>query len=517
MSPVDWMVLAAYAAAVLVIGLLSGRGHQTAGDFYLAGRRMPVWAVLCSMVATELSGATFLGVPHEGFTGDWTYLQFAVGSLAARIVLAAWFIRLYYRMDLVTVYGFLEQRFGRGSQLCSAWFFLVGRLVASGVRLFIAGLAFATVTGLSVEVSILLAGLVAGAYTLGGGMRAVIWTDTLQGAVFLIAAGAALVVVGMRLQGGLAAGFELAGATGKLGLVHLPPLLSGGTGAATVWERLGVLWQGLQEHYLGGAKALPVALAGGFCLTLATHGTDQDMVQRLLTARSGARGGRALVLSGLATFPLVALFLSVGTALWLFYRTGLSDHAAGYPLDPKSAFPLFIFHEIPGGIRGLIFAGLFAASMSSMDSAVNALATTWMVDVRRGSRAMGGPAAGSRRATVVFAALVTGCALAMVPYNASLEALDPAESPPVTLVQLALSAMTMVYGGLLGAFLVGLVTRRGSDRSVVVGMLAAGACGTVLFLQPVYLDAVVVAWPWWIILGTLVAFLIGATSGRRRP
>jgi len=510
MQTVDWLVMGLYAAAVLAIGLWVGRGRQTTGDFFLGGRRMPVWAVFCSMVATELSAATFIGVPHAAYLGNWSYVQFAFGALAAKIVLAVWFITLYHRLNLITVYGFMEQRFGRRAHLCSAWFFLGGRLLASGVRLFIAGLAFATVTGFSVEVAIVVAGVIAAAYTLAGGIKAVIWTDTLQGAVFLVAAVAAIVVVVGRVDGGLGGALSAASEAGKLEVFQFPSLLTSGTSAEETWGFLGRLWEGFRTNYLQGGNSLVMCVLFAFFLGLSTHGTDQDMIQRLLTTRTGRGGGRALWLSGLSNFPLSILFLLVGTLLWAFYQGDISGFDGSYSIaDDKRIFPIFVLNEMPTGLRGLVFAGLFAAAMSSLDSAVNALATTWSVDIRGHKDGSTTSLGGVKLATGVFSALLIGAAVVMVPYEKKAAA---AGSADFSLVILALSAMTVVYGGLLGGFLVGLVTpTRGTDGSVFAGMLTGGILGLALFLQPVYLGSTPIGGLWWIIITALVSFGIGAS------
>jgi SSS family transporter len=560
MHAVDWAIILAYGVVVAFIGLKVGRGHQSTEEFFLGGRRIPAWAALCSMVATELSAATFIAVPQNGYENAWWYLQYAIGSFIARVVLATWFLSLYYRLRLVTVYGFLRQRFGRRSELGSAWLFIGGRLVASGSRLFIAALAFATVTGFSVEMAILLAGTLAMAYTVWGGIRAVIWTDTLQGIVFLVAAATALCVIGTRVAGGLPSAWETAFEAGRLRVFHFPDWLHAGTAAEDVWDWLA---RGLDHFYvshIAGSTSFVVAVMGGLFLTLATHGTDQDMVQRLLTTRSSRRGGWALVGSGLVKLPLDALFLAVGTGLWVFYRSPQAAFDGSYDIsDAERILPIFVMHEVPAGLRGLIFAGLFAAAMSSLDSALNSLATTWVVNIRPGRMDPRSQVVTTRWATLIFGMLLIGAAVGLVAYKSSIEAAEAAARLPameaalaefqragedpataarriheatirmhaatdalgsgrLDLISLALSSMSVFYGGLLGAFLVGLCTvRRGTDRSVLAGMLLGSLAGILLFLHPtpLFLGKVVIAWPWWIPIGAAVSFIVGALSRSR--
>ena len=503
MHVLDWIVIGAYGAIVLWIGQRVGRNHQSSEELFLGGRRIPTWAALCSMVATELSAATFIGVPHAAYhSGSWAYLQYAFGSLLARIVLATWFISLYHRLKLVTVYGFLEQRFGRGSQLLSAWLFLVGRIFASGARLFMGALAFATATDMDMGPSILVAGGVAMIYTLSGGIRAVIFTDALQGAVFIIAAIASLIVLGMKGDGGIPGLLSQAADAHRTWVFSFPPLF-GGVSAESAWIFLGDHLGGFADRFLafhGGAPFIG-ALFGGFFLTMATHGTDQDMVQRLLTTKDGKRGGFALIASGVANFPLVLIFLTLGSALWAYYQS-----APAYDIsDHKRIFAIFVMHEMPTGLRGLIFAGLFAAAMSSLDSALNSLATTWVVDIRRNQvKTELEKVQSTRRATLAFGALIISAALICISWYRSL-------AGQVDLVGFALGSMTLVYGALLGAFLVALLTPgRGTNRSVIIGMVGGGIVGFALNLQPAFgFTPAAFAWPWTIVLGTLVSFGIG--------
>jgi SSS family transporter len=491
MTLADGLIIGLYAAALLWIGAVVGGGHSSVSDLTLGGRKLPRWAVLCSMTATELSAATFIGVPHAAYTGDWSYLQLAVGALAAKGLLGRYVIPLYHRLGIVTVYGFLSERFGAAPRRAAALCFVVGRLLASGVRLFIAALALAAVSDVSLELAILGAGVVAGAYTMFGGIRAVVWTDTLQGAIFLVAAGVMLVIL-LPAGGGLAELLDWASVTGRSQIVHLDPGLS-----------------------LTDGRALGTALIGAFFLTLATHATDHDMVQRLLTTRDGRAGGQALIGSAILNFPITLLFLMIGTGLAHFYA-----QAPAYDIsDDARILPLFALHELPSGVRGLAFAGLFAAAMSSLDSAICAIATTWVTDIRPRSQT---PAAASRAirvASAVTCALLIGAAIAMSSYHRALAERAAGNTAGPNLVEFALSSMTIIYGGLLGIFALGLLTRRrGSQSSVVAGLATGAIVGLALFLHPLLLGQSMLAWTWWIPLSATLAFAVGATGrSQARP
>ena len=492
MTATDYLALLLYAALVLALGLRAGRGRRAEGDeFALAGRAVPAWLVLLSLLATELSAATFIGVPHAAWQGAWTYLQFAFGALLGKWALARVALPLYHRLGVVTVYGLLEARFGPATRRAAALAFVFGRLAASGVRLFIAALAFSLVTGTSVEAAIAGVALCSAIYTAAGGLRAVIYTDALQAAVLLLGAGAALAVLAARLPGGLPELVAWGVESGRMAVFRFEPLLS------TV-----------------RTDVFGVAFAGGFFLTLATHGTDHDMAQRLLAARNGREAGRALLGSAWLNFPVTVLFLLIGTGLARFYA-----EPVGYALPVEGhVLPAFALHELPAGLRGLCFAGLFAAAMSSLDSAICAIATAWVVDVRRAPSSSRALARTGRVASLGVAALLAGAALAMAGYQRSLAGLPPEAAPRLSLVELALSAMTIVYGGLLGVFATGLLAPgRGSDRSGVAGLGVGALAGAALFVHPVALGRTLLAWPWWIPVSALCAAAVVLAGGPRPP
>lgn len=429
------------------------------------------------MVATELSAATFLGVPEAAYSGTWSYLELAFGALLGKLAISQRVIPLYHRLGVVSVYQLLRDRFGERSQRTAAGCFVAGRLMASGVRLFIAALAFSVVTGTSMPVSIVACGLIAGIYTRAGGIRSVIWTDILQAGVFLAGAVALLLAAAASVEGGFATIWEWASERGRSDVFTFSPLFS-----------------------LEDTRGFGTALVGGFFLTLATHGTDQDMVQRLLAARGGREGSLALSGSALLNFPLTALFLAVGTTI-------AASHAlspdAWEVTDSARVVPSFALQVLPMGIRGLVFAGLFAAAMSSLDSAICSIASTYAVDIAREPATGERLAARTRWASIFATAGLVASALAMSLYHAALPDTGP------SLVEFALSAMTILYGGLLGVFAVAvLAPRAGSERSAVAGLWVGAAIGLALFLHPIVLDKTWLAWTWWIPLSASTAAAI---------
>jgi Na+/proline symporter len=489
-------VIAAYAVAVLVLGRRAGRNHESAEDLLVGRRSIPTWAVLGSMVATELSAATFLGVPDAAYVGSWSYLELAFGALLGKIVVSVRVIPLYHRLNVVSIYQLLELRFGVRAQRAAAGCFVAGRLLASGVRLFIAALAFAAVTGTGVPTAIVACGVVAGAYTRSGGIRSVIWTDILQAGVFLAGAIALLVAAASAIPGGLGGLLEWAQSGGRMQVFTFSPLFS--------WT---------------DSRGFGTAVVGGFFLTLATHGTDFDMVQRLLTARGGRAGGAALTGSALLNFPITALFLLVGTAIAAHYALA----PPGWETDAGRVVPTYALQALPIGVRGLVFAGLLAAAMSSLDSAICAIATSWTVDFGLGAKTGGevataeALAARTRRAALAASVALVLAALGMSAYHALLPA---GGEGGLGLVEFALSAMTILYGGLLGVFAVAIgMPGRGSERGAVAGLALGSTTGLLLFLHPVVLGEVWLAWTWWIPLSASIAALVTLTvpESKARP
>lgn len=481
-----------YGAVALAIGVwTTRRAKPGAEDFLLGGRHVPTALVLFSLVATELSAATFVGVPSGSYRSlAWTYLQFGIGSILARLVLAHWVIPLYHRERVRTVYEYIGTRFGEGARRATAVTFLVGRWLASSVRLFIAASAFALVLGGGVERAIIGCGIVAAIYSVSGGIRAVIWTDAWQGFVLFAGAIAMVVAISEAAPNGLRSIFEWAQSHNATELFSL------GTPAGVAGSET-PSW--LATMFSTSTHTV-TAILGGFFLTLATHSTDHDMVQRLLTAKSGKAGGRALFWSGFVNVPVVLLFLFIGTGF------AALDEIAGVTRsaeDARGIVSIFVRESMGSPWRGIVIAGLFAAAMSSLDSAICAIGATWSVDVRGGGdSAAGEPRRERRSAFCVALALIVG-ALGFASYDRHFA------DPSISLVEVALSAMTVVSGALLGVFGAGFLTRRGTSRGAVVGLMTGSVIGALLFGQKLVLGEVPIAWPWWIpISGTITFFVV---------
>ncbi len=514
---IDGIVILVYFVAVIAIGLYKGRGERTMEGFAIGDRNIPWWAVLASILAAEISAATFLGAPGEGYAlRNFTYAQLAIGTILARIIIAFLFIKPYYDYRVVSIYEFLNVRFGTPTKNAASAVFLVTRALASGTRLYVA--AVVLVLGYEMlhpgekllpmqEVGIYVAALVfltavTAVYTALGGIKAVVWTDVIQATVMFGALGFAIYTLLHHIPGGWAGAH--ATLTGPKDLAFYDDGIVPGRG---IWPNLKGI---LESEY-----TIWAAIFGSTFLTMATHGTDQDMVQRMLTAKDHLKSRLALILSGLADLPIVFCFLLVGILLWAFYGEPGKQHP----------FAHYILEELPVGIRGLLIAGIFATAMGSLSTALNALATSftedWYLPYLRPGATERQVVRAARISTVVFSVILviigSLTAYAVIVLHSRI-------------IPIVLGIFGYTYGSLLGVFLVGMLTRtRGGNR----GNLLAMVCGFIFvailsglhndiwaLLHPAATlgDKIAPLWkpawlptiefPWRIMFGTLLTFAI---------
>ena len=467
MRPLDVAVIAAYCAAVVVFGLvLSGR-QRDASDYFLGHRGLPWWAIMLSIVATETSALTVISIPGIAARGDLTFLQLALGYLVGRIGVAALLLPGYFEGTQDTAYQRLERRFGPGARRAASGVFLLTRALADCVRIFATAIPLAIITHWSLPAGILAIGLVTVIYTWVGGLRAVVWVDVIQLGVYLLG-GVATLVVATQLAGGTSA-FARAWDAGKLVTLDFTP-------SFTV---LYTFWGGV----LGGAL-----LAG------ASHGTDHLIVQRLLAARGLKDAQRALIGSGVFIIVQFALYLLVGTSLWLAGadQGGRSD----------AIYPSFVITRLPAGLAGLVVAGILAAAMSSHASAVNSLASASTLDFYAPLSGRQEPThllRVGRWLTLLWTAVLVAGAMTLRNQNT-----------PV--VQLALSIASITYGGLLGTYLLGGWWSRARQRDVVVAIIVSVLAMTPVVLGVPWRVLPGLAWPWYVPLGTAVTVAVGILS-----
>ena len=466
LSTADIAVMLAYLVLVTGFGLVLARYQVDSRAYFLGNRNMPWWAVCLSVVATETSVLTFIGVPALSYEGDMRFIQLTLGYLAARILLAAFFLPAYLKQDTYTVYGFLSRRFGPRARSYAAGLFFVTQVLGSGVRLYAAALVLVTVMEISSMVTaIILIAAVTVLYTWAGGISAVIWTDCFQAVIMIGGALLALWLLAGMFPEGLSTVLATAAAEGKLRLWDFSLNL---TGTYTFWS----------------------GLIGGAFLGMASHGTDQVLAQRLLTCRSLADGRKAIVGSALIIIPQFLLFLLVGVLLHYFYLA----HPPLVPLEKADKiFPHFIVHHFPPVAAGLVVAAMFGAAMSTLDSGILALSASTVMDVIRPLSRSKRPAADylllSRGLVVFWGAVLVTVALFAGGWGPVLET--------------GLKVASFTYGPLLGLFILGFFTRVSAPRAVTaaVGM---GLAGIILVVNYTGM-----AWTWYVFTGALITVASG--------
>lgn len=482
-SVLDWTVLGGYFVGLAAMGFALSRKQSGTEDYFLGGRRMPAWAVSLSVVATAISAATFIGAPFQSYAKDLTYLSAVIGQFMAILLVAAFFIPVYYREQVATVYELIGTRFGNRAKLACSWMFMIGRVFANGSRLFMAGIAgsqlmFADSAGWHVATGILMLSAVGVAYTLVGGIKAVIWTEVVQTVVLVGAAVAAIVVLLNRIPAPVS---------------HLVDVLAAApAGTSSAGSKLDVVRVGVSSAGLDLAKpyTLVAALLCWPVFNLAAYGTDHDLAQRMLTCRTAAHGARSAVGAILIGIPITAIFMVIGLLLYVFYdRPDVMGSAwpGARTGNPEDVFLTFIMTQMPRGLAGLMMAGLFAAALSSLSSALNAMAATFVNDVYKRVRPGLNDAAYLRagRWSMAAWALILGAfgcvCIAWHRYNATIAG--------QTLIDFALGVMNFAYAGLAAVFCTAIFTKRGNGGSSMAS-LAVGFL-VVLAMQPA-----VMKW-WW--------------------
>lgn len=492
-TALDVVVLLTYLSATTWLGVWLGRDQKTARDYFVADKAIPWWAILFSVVATETSALTFISIPGVAYLGNLTFLQVAMGYLIGRIVVSYTLLPRYYQGELVTAYSLLERRFGSSTRRFASVTFMVTRAFGDSVRVFATAIPIALILGPQVPkeyvgpVSILLLGVFTIIYTYHGGMRAVVWTDVIQTIVYLMGGAAAVWLIGRGVPDGWSGIIAGAGSQDKLRVFDLS--------------------LGFDKPY-----TLAAGLIGGAFLSMASHGADQLIVQRLLAAPSLSGARKALIGSGVAVILQFLLFLMIGVGLYAFYQ-------ARHFTSPDAIFPSFIVDVMPPGVTGLVVAAILAAAMSTVSGSLNSLsaATTHDIYLPLSGRSADEPSVlrVGKIFTLVWAVILIGGAL-----------LYHQEGTPVVVVALSIASFT--YGGLLGGFGLGILWRRAIQRDAITGMaVGIAAMAFVVFAKPLVatypsLGGVLgplatIAWPWYVLIGTAITITTGVLSSYTHP
>lgn len=500
---IDGIVIVVYLIVVAVFGIWSAGTQKSTTDYFLGGRKMPWWAILFSVVATETSTLTFISIPAVAYGGNLTFLQLTFGYIIGRIIVAIWFLPGYVHGELTTAYQYLEKRFGSGMRKAASSTFIITRLLADGVRLFATAIPLAIIFRFAgvfdgwddmqiYLLAISVISVITLIYTFLGGIKAVIWMDVVQMVIYIGGALFALILLFGKIPMAASEAFSMLGEAGKFTLFNFGFDLS--------WS-----------DFLADPYVFWVAIIGGAIFSVASHGTDQLIVQRLLATGSLKSSQKALIWSGIVASMQFGLFLFIGLILFVFYE-GQTVAELGLSTTDE-VFARFIVDQMPVGIAGLIVASLFAAAMSSLSSSLNALASSTTYDIIK-------PLTGadwddakelwvSRMITIGWGVVLTGSAFLFTWLQLSGD-----DRPAI--VELGLGIASYTYGGLLGIFILGRVFPKPDKKDAMIGFFTGLI--SLLFMVEGALqqflpgDALTIAWPLYTAVGAIIVLIVANLS-----
>jgi SSS family solute:Na+ symporter len=448
-TPLDYGILLFYLIGVTILGSWFGKYQKNTRDYFLGDRNLPWGAVCFSVVATETSTLTFISIPGIAYLTNLNFLQLTFGYLIGRIIISFVFLPAYYRGELSTAYEFLGNRFGLRMRNFSSVIFQLTRLLADGVRLFATAIPLSIITGWSYPVSIAVIGILTIIYTYFGGIRAVVWIDVIQMVVYLGGAIVAGIFLLNHFPGGWQDVIAVVGHEHKFQIFNFD---------------FGKSWT---EFFTGGYNFI-ASILGGMFLSMASHGTDQLIVQRLLTCNNLKNSQKALITSGVLVIFQFALFLVIGLMLYAFYQGQAVGQGSDFVVSSDEIFPKFIVEALPSGLSGIIIAGVFAAAMSTLSGSLNSLASSSMLDIYKSRFGKNNTPKQdlliSRIITAVWGIIFMGGAMIFTD-----------KKNPV--VELGLAIASFTYGGLLGTFLIGVFFKRVRENAALIAQWS-----TILFM-----------------------------------
>ncbi len=449
----DVIVISLYFLTLSWMGWFFSRRQKNTNDYFKGGGRIPWWAAGLSIFGTALSAITFMAIPAKTFATDWSYFMLNMTIFMAAPIIVFVFIPFYRRLDITTAYEYLEIRFNLAVRLIGSLSFILFQVGRMGVIMFLPSIALNVVTGIDIFVCIGLMGIISLAYTMMGGIEAVIWTDVMQVIVLLGGAILSLVFIIAAIDGGFVAIVETAAENNRFNIVDL-----------TLSLRQPTIW---------------VMLLGGILTNITTYGTDQTMVQRYLTTRTVKNAGQSVWTNAILAVPATLIFFFVGTALFAFYKTFPSELNPVFE-NTDAIFPWYIASRLPAGISGLLIAGIFAAAMSSLSSSMNSAATAYATDIhfRFNWSSKAGGLRVARIATLVIGLI--GILFALMMATMDIKSLwDEFQK-----------ILGLVIGSLGGVFLLGILTKKANSPGVLIGIFISIIVQVfVAVYQPVHLIA----------------------------
>ena len=518
MAAVDWIIVALFLSALIGIGYVFSRKNRNIEDYFVAGRSMPGWLVAIAATGTSISAGTFVGSPELGFNTNLTYVMNLIGAIFGGCLVAALILPKLYNAKTITIYGFIGNRFGESSKKATSVMFLLGQLFTSGSRLFIAAIAISVIAfgGIQFQFmvwSILILGLVSTFYTMMGGIKGLLYIDTFQTLLMIFTGIVALVLIACNLDGLSVS--EVWHMLTSGGMVKAPAAAGVAPGLAADGTLHGWVSDSKVQMFDPSMDfSKPYTIIGGLIgvavFKIAQFTTDQEFVQRQLACKDVKKAGRSLVASQLLSLPTVLIFLSIGLLLWVKYMHAPGTDGAlseGFFADARDVFPQYIKNHIPAGVRGLMITGLLAAALSSFNSAINSMASSFVADLylpfmtRRGKAPEGDneQIASSRWMVILMGVLLTGFAILTCVMQ---------QSSGLNLVDFATGVMCFAYVGMLGVFLTAIFTKRGNNKSVIAALIAGIVIVIPLMFQKELFGANYIAWTWWCPIGSAITTLI---------
>ena len=513
MAVLDWIIVAGFLGILVTIGYLFSRRNKNIDDYFVAGRAMPGWLVALAATGTSISAGTFVGSPELGFNTNLTYVMNLIAAIIGGSIVAAFILPKLYNAKTITIYGFIGDRFGETSKRANSVMFLVGQLFTSGSRLFIAAIAVSVILFGSIHFqfmiwSIIILGAISTIYTMLGGIKGLLYIDAFQTLLIIFTGIVAFFIIYFALDMPLS---EIWANLTTGGMVKDPGVAAGMTAEGTLFG-----WSAGNKLVMFDPSLdpkLPYTIVGGVIgiafFRVAQYTTDHEFVQRQLTAKDVKKAGTSLIYSQLICLPVVVLFISLGLLLFVLYRTNPEFDALGasFFTDARDVFPQFIKNHIPMGVRGLMIVGLLAAALSSFNSAINAMASSFVSDLYLPIKKERGHAVednadqmtSSRKMVILMGAVLTGFAIVTAVMQ---------QSSGLNLVDFATGIMCFAYAGMIGVFLTAIFTKRGNTKSVLASLIIGALIIIPLMFQKQIFGQTYIAWCWWCPIGGIISTIV---------
>ncbi len=449
---IDLSIILIFLAGFSIYGIYQSRFNKSSEDYFLGGRNLPWPVAMLSIVATETSVLTFISVPGLAYRDDWFFLQLAIGYIIGRVIVSLFLLPQYFKSGVNSIYEIIGHKFGPEIQKVASGVFLITRVLADGVRFLATAVVVQVITGWSLTLAVLVIGAVTLIYTLSGGIKTVVWVDSIQFILYLFGGVASIFILLNYIDQSLFEAISALSGQGKLDIFN---------------------WKGdlLREPYL-----FISALLGGALLSFSSHGVDYMMVQRVLGTKDLDSAKKAMIGSGIFVFIQFGVFLLAGSLIFVLM--------GGVELERDREFTSFIVNYLPIGLKGVLLAGVLSAAMSTLSSSINSLASSTVTDWLGGNQSI----QKSQIISLIWGLVLIGIALLF----------DESDSA-IVIVGLQIASFT--YGGLLGLFLLSKINRKFHPISLVAGLVAS-------LLIVFYLNQIGIAWTWFIGIAVVVNFTV---------